>query len=196
MAKKKKKKEGKEEQIPETALMELQKHLEDIEEERDEYKDKYLRSLANYENLRKRVLKEKETIYQYSVEKIIQELLSVLDDFGRAFNALKTEENEGNDHFKEGMRLIHSKLKNILNIYQVESFDSIGEQFDPARHEALHVIECEEKEGTIIDEIEKGYLIKDKLLRPARVVVAKEKKENNDIENKEVGNNERTCDRD
>lgn len=181
-----------------------------LKKERNELLDKYLRALANYENLRKRIQKEKESIYNFGIERVFREILPVIDDLGRAFNSLENEDEEDKqDVFIKGIRLIYSKLTNILKTHLVEPFDSIGEKFDSSRHEAVHVVESNEEEGIILEEVEKGYLIKDKVLRPARVIVAKEKEEveetknkeeiidkNKDNQSEEVENNERTSNRD
>ncbi len=167
-----------EKEKPITEREKLEDPLGKLKEERDELMDKYLRALASYENLRKRTQQEKENIYKFGIEGVIREILPVVDDFGRAFNSLKKENDENKqDGFIKGTRIIYSKLLNILKNYYVEPFDSKGEKFDPSRHEAVHVVESDEEEGIIIEEVEKGYLIKDKVLRPARVIVTKEKEE-------------------
>jgi molecular chaperone GrpE len=183
--KKPEKKEVKKQKNLEKEVLGLEELIEKISEERDEYKDKYLRSLANYENLMKRTQKEKEKVYNFGIRGVFQEILPVLDDFGRAFNSLEKE--NGKDGFIKGTGLIYSKLKNILRNYQIEPFDSKGEKFDPKRHDAIHVVVSDKEEGIILEEVEKGYLIKDRLLRPARVIVAKERE---DVEEKENKNNE------
>jgi molecular chaperone GrpE len=163
---------------------EIEGPLRKLEKERDELLNKYLRALANYENLRKRTQQEKENIYNFGIARIFREVLPIVDDFKRAFNSLENDEN-GNKHdgFIKGVSIIYSKLLNILKNHQIESFDSKGEKFDPSRHEAVHVVESEKEEGTIIEEVEKGYLIKNEILRPAKVIVAKPKEEKEESEN-------------
>lgn len=181
-------------------VKELEKRLEEKHEECEKYKDKYLRALASYENLRKRTRKEKSKIQQLSIENVIRNILPILDDFSRAFTAIEEEDEDDNHHFIEGVRMIHSKLNNFLRSYDVEPFDSRGEKFDPSRHEAIHVVEDEEDDDIIKEEIEKGYMIGDKVLRPAKVVVSRKKDANKvkkeDIQNKEVDEDERASDRD
>lgn len=147
-----------------------------LQEEKEELKDKYLRALANYENLRKRAIQEREKIYSFTLEEVFRKILPILDDFKRAFKSLEGSEHHKDDYnsFYEGVRLINSNLDNLLKSYSIEQFDSIGEKFDPSKHEAIHVIEQNDKEeNTIIEETETGYKIKDKILRPAKVIVTK-----------------------
>lgn len=150
--------------------------IENLIEERDEYKDKYLRALANYENLRKRTQKEKEKIYNFALENAFRDIIPVLDDFERAYKSLK-EENNDTESILEGMRIIHSKLENVLKNYDITPFNSEGDKFDPSKHEAIHVVPSEEEEGTILEEVERGYMIEEKVLRPAKVIVAKKEEE-------------------
>mgnify|MGYP001027204382 CR=1 FL=1 len=152
--------------------------VEKLKEEKAELMDKYLRALANYENLRKRTQEEKVKIYNFAIEEVFREILPILDDFSRAFDVLKKDgKKKGSRSFIEGMHLIHLKLKNNLKKYQIEPFHSKGKEFDPSRHEAVHVIESEEEEGKILEEVEQGYKIGDKILRPSKVIVAKEKED-------------------
>lgn len=165
---------------------EVEDPLRKLEKERNELLDKYLRALANYENLRKRTQQEKENIYNFGIARVFREVLPVVDDFKRAFDSLESDENENkHDGFIKGVNIIYSKLLNILKNHQIESFDSKGEKFDPSKHEAVHVVESDKDEGTIIEEVEKGYLIKNEILRPAKVIVAKPKegKEKEESEN-------------
>lgn len=157
---------------------EIEDPFQKLEKERDELLDKYLRALANYENLRKRMQQEKENIYNFGIKRVFREILPVIDDLTRAFNSFENNENENkHDDFIKGVSIIYSKLLNILKNHQIESFDTKGERFDPSRHEAVHVVESDKEEGTILEEVEKGYLIKDQILRPARVIVARPKEE-------------------
>lgn len=162
-----------------------------IEEEKEEFKDKYLRALANYENLRKRAIQEKERTYSLALEEVFRKILPILDDFKRAFESFSNSEKHKDDYksFYEGIRLIHSNFENLLKTYNIEPFESTGEQFDPAKHEAIHVVEHnDEEEGKILEETEIGYKIKDKVLRPAKVIVAKKPEKKQDESNEENKN--------
>jgi molecular chaperone GrpE len=163
-----------------------------IQEEKDEFKDKYLRALANYENLRKRAIQERQKAYDSAQEELFRKILPILDDFKRAFESFKDSEKHKDDYksFYEGIRLVSSNFENLLKIHNIEPFESLGEKFDPSKHEAIHVIEQkEEDEGKILEETESGYKIKDKVLRPAKVIVAK-KIETNQEKNNEGNKNE------
>ncbi len=157
-----------------------------IQEEKEEFKDKYLRALANYENLRKRALQEKEKTYNFTLEEVFRKILPILDDFKRAFESFNDSEKHKDDYksFYEGIRLVRSNFENLLKIYNIEPFISLGEKFDPSKHDAIHVIEQnDEEEGKILEETQSGYKIKDKVLRPAKVIVAKKVEENKDKNN-------------
>lgn len=163
--------------------------ISDLQEEKEELKDKYLRALANYENLRKRAIQDKEKIYNFTLEEVFRRILPILDDFKRAFKSLNESEKHKDDYksFEEGIRLVRSNLENLLKIYNIEPFESTGEQFDPSKHDAVHVMEQnDEEEGKILEETEIGYKIGDKVLRPAKVIVAKKAEENKDNNNKET----------
>jgi molecular chaperone GrpE len=164
--------------------------INSLEEEKKELKDKYLRALANYENLRKRAIQEREKIYTFTVEEVFRKILPILDDFQRAFKSLE-ESKEHKDDFKsfsEGMRLVYSNLHNLLKNYNIEPFESTGEKFDPAKHEAIQVTEKEDEENdTILEETEIGYKINDKILRPAKVIVVKNNEQNQNNSNNQGG---------
>jgi len=163
--------------------------INSLEEEKKELKDKYLRALANYENLRKRAIQEKEKIYNFTLEEVFRKILPILDDFERAFKSLEESKEHKDDYksFSDGIRLVYSNLNNLLKSYNIESFESIGEKFDPAKHDAIHVIEKEDEENDIIlEETEIGYKINAKILRPAKVIVVKNSEENR---NKNQNNN-------
>jgi len=162
-----------------------------IQEEKEELKDKYLRALANYENLRKRAIQERQKAYDLAMEELFRKILPILDDFKRAFESLNDSEKHKDDYksFYEGIRLVRSNFENLLKIYNIEPFESLGEKFDPSKHEAIHVIEHnDEEEGKILEETQSGYKIRDKVLRPAKVIVAKKAEENQDKNNEENKN--------
>jgi molecular chaperone GrpE len=190
--------EVKEKEKSEVEINEEQKEFESMEalinaiqEEKEELKDKYLRALANYENLRKRAISEKQKAYEFAHEELFRKILPILDDFKRAFESLNNSEKHKDDYksFYEGIRLVRSNFENLLKIYNVEPFESLGEKFDPSKHEAIHVIEHnDEEEGKILEETECGYKIRDKVLRPAKVIVAKRGEQNKDKNNEENKN--------
>ena len=133
--------------------------------------DKYLRLYAEFDNFRRRTIKEREEARKMEGKDVIVSLLPVLDDFERA---LRSMEN-ANDivPVKEGVTLIQHKLKNILSQKGLKEMESIGEPFDPELHEAITNIPApaEELKGKVMDEMEKGYFLNDKVVRFAKVIV-------------------------
>jgi molecular chaperone GrpE len=132
----------------------------------DELKDKFLRQFAEFENYKKRTLKEKIDLMKSAAQDTMSALLPVLDDFDRAGK---------NENFSEGVQLVHSKLLHILKQKGLEAMDSTGRPFDPELHEAVTEIPAptEDMKGKVIDTIEKGFKLGDKIIRFAKVVVGK-----------------------
>ncbi|MBO8130689.1 MAG: nucleotide exchange factor GrpE [Candidatus Marinimicrobia bacterium] len=135
----------------------------------NELKDKYLRLLADYDNFRKRTEKEIFEIQEYGGEKVLREILPIVDDLERAVNS-----NESEESLKKGIELIYKKLLKILKDLGVEPIESLGKEFDPDVHHALMVKETKDHlNNTVIEEFEKGYRYKDRILRHAKVVVGR-----------------------
>ena len=142
------------------------------------YKDQLLRKAGEFENYKKRVENDFASMTKFSTEELIQKLVPVLDDFERMIKANKAaEEKEGKAEspFIKGVELIYSKYKRILEAQGVKEFETLGKPFDPALHDALMQMP---KEGvpphTVIEEIEKGYMLFEKVIRHARVIVSAE----------------------
>lgn len=141
-----------------------------LKEELDSAKDKYIRLYSEFENYRKRTAKEKLELIQSANEQLIKTLLPVADDFERAENAVVNK----NDENLAGFFLIHSKFRKALELYGVKSMDTRpGSEFDADLHEAISQVPAPSAElkGKIVDIIEKGYLLNDKVIRYAKVVV-------------------------
>jgi molecular chaperone GrpE len=137
-----------------------------------ELNDKYLRLYSDFDNFRKRTLKEKIELNKYASADIIGKLLPVLDDFERAIRAIDPA-SDGGIAVREGLVLIFSKFLSILNQQGLEQMRTAGEVFDTDFHEAITNIPAPtpEQKGKIVDEIEKGYLLNGKVIRYAKVVV-------------------------
>jgi molecular chaperone GrpE len=136
--------------------------------EDEELNVRYLRLAADFQNYKRRVEKEKNDIYAYANEKIVVELLNVIDNFERALD----HSNEG-ESFAEGMSMIFKQLKGVLEKSGVEEIQATGESFDPNFHHAVLTENSEEHEaGTVIQVLQKGYLLNKKVIRPAMVKVA------------------------
>lgn len=142
-----------------------------IEEKYEELNTKYLLLYSDFDNFRKRSLKEKVEIINNASGDVIKELLVVLDDFERAIQ--NNENVQDPDALKEGFKLIHHKMMNILAHKGLESMDAKGEVFDADKHEAITQIPAptEEDKGKVVDVIERGYNLKGSVLRYAKVVV-------------------------
>jgi len=155
----------------------LKEKLKAKEKELEEIKNKYLLSLADYDNLRKRVKRDIEEVVKYANEALIKKILIVFDNFERALKADRNNNTEF-ENFYKGVEMIYKEFLNILNKEGLEPFNSKGEDFDPSRHEAVGVIETKEHPPMkILEEVEKGYKYRDKVVKPAKVLVSKEKKE-------------------
>lgn len=144
---------------------------ENYEELYNEFKDKYLRLYSEFDNFRKRTLKEKLELSKTASEEIILELLPVIDDFERALNSSK--ELKECTPVVEGMQLIYNKLTGILTKKGLKAIEAKGNEFDTDFHEAVTFIPApsEELKGKVVDEIEKGYLLHDKVIRYTKVVI-------------------------
>jgi molecular chaperone GrpE len=150
------------------------------QEEAAQHKDKLLRLAAEFENYKKRMERERLTSLKYAGEYIMKEMLSVVDNLERAIAAGQTEGTsaEANLHaLSEGLRLTHKNLIASLEKFEVKGIDSIGKPFDPNIHEAMTMEESAEVAAShVLKEYEKGYFFKDRLLRPAKVIVSAGKK--------------------
>jgi molecular chaperone GrpE len=145
--------------------------VSDLQRERDDYHDRWLRKTAEFENYRKRVDRERrEQADQYVVD-VLLDLLTVVDDFDRA---LTVEAGEDAAAYRKGVELIHAKLHDLLRKRGVRPIEALGKQFDPNVHQAvLHESSPGHDEGEVIGELRRGYMMGDRLLRPAMVKVAK-----------------------
>lgn len=152
-------------------LVELQEALAAKEAEARNNWDKFLRERADLENYRKRVQREKEEILKYGNESLIMEILPVIDNMERALSHASEETAEA---VMEGVRLTHTMLLSILKKFGVTPIEiTAGCPFDPAFHQAMHQVEsCEAPPNSIVEELQRGYMIHDRLLRASMVSVA------------------------
>lgn len=136
-------------------------------------RDKYLRLFADFDNAKKRAAKERIELIQTAGKEIVQSLLEVLDDCDRAEKQL--QQSDDIKIIKEGVQLIFNKLRNTLQARGLQSMESIDKPFDVEKHEAITEIEAPDEalKGKVLDEIQKGYLLNDKIIRFAKVVVGK-----------------------
>jgi len=147
--------------------------IEILRNELGEMKDKYIRKVAEFENFKKRSVKERMDLIQTAGKEVIVDLLEALDDSERAEKQLTTSEDVG--QAKEGVMLVFNKLKSILTAKGLKPMETINKDFDPDMHEAIAEIPAPTKEqkGKVIDEIQKGYYLNDKIIRFAKVIVGK-----------------------
>jgi len=142
-----------------------------LQRERDDLYDRLLRKTAEFDNYRKRIERSRREQADEAVVGLINEILNVVDDFDIA---LTVDAGEGGAAYRKGIELIHAKLKDLLAKYGVKPIKALGADFDPNLHQAvIHEESPEHREGEVIDELRKGYMIGDRLLRPSMVKVAK-----------------------
>ena len=132
----------------------------------DDVKDKHVRLLSEFDNFRKRTIAEKEKLINYDGEKIITSLLPIFDDLDRTIS----QEYKDSKSIQDGIEIIIRNIKKILKDNQIKQFSSIGEKFNPELHEAL-MAKPGEEDNLIVEEFEKGYQYKDKIIRHSKVVV-------------------------
>ena len=155
----------------ENEYADAQKKIAELEAAYEEKKKEYLFLMAEFDNFRKRTLKEKSEIIKNGGENVLKGLLPIMDDFERGLKA--AEASPEAESVKEGLNLIYNKFKNYLSQNGVKELDPVDDNFDTEKHEAISVVPVadEEKKGKILDTVEKGYTINDKVLRHAKVVV-------------------------
>ena len=143
----------------------------ELRRERDDFRDRWLRKSAEFDNYRKRIERERREQADHAVVGLLQELLAVVDDFDLALTVEAAPEAEG---YRKGVELIHAKLHDFLKKRGVTPIEAVGADFDPNIHQAvMHEVSPDHREGEVIGELRKGYMLGDRLLRPAMVRVAK-----------------------
>ncbi len=156
-------------------VKELQEKLDAKDEEARENYDRFLRVSAEFDNYKKRSTRELEDFRKFANQSLLKEMLSVIDNLELAIHSAD-ENKAGESSLREGLDLTHREILRVFEKFQVKPIESKGKAFDPTYHEAVMQEETDEfPENTVITEMQKGYLIHDRLLRPAMVVVAKPK---------------------
>jgi molecular chaperone GrpE len=154
-----------------------------LQEENEKLKDKYLRTVAEFENFRRRSLEEKSSWIKNATQRLVLEICNVLDNFERALHSDMKEVN--GKSFQEGVKMIYQQLEDVLKKEGVQKIDALEKDFDPNFHEALAHIPSELEENKVAAIIQNGYLMNDKVIRPARVAVSNgikpQKEEKNEI---------------
>jgi molecular chaperone GrpE len=144
--------------------------LEELRREKDSLQDRLLRTAAEFDNYRKRVERERRDLADYMKADILTEILPIVDNFERALQAPSPE----SDALRKGVELIHKQMLDFLRKRGVTTIEALGADFDPNFHQAvIHETSPFHREGEVIEELQRGYMLGDKLLRPAMVKVAK-----------------------
>jgi molecular chaperone GrpE len=151
----------------------LENEVEKLQEEVQAQKDKYLRLFADFDNLKKRTARERYDLMQTAGKEIITSLLDVLDDCDRAEKQLQSADNI--NEVKEGVQLVFNKLRSVLQSKGLKAMDSLHTDFDVEKHEAITEIPAptEDLKGKVLDDVQKGYYLNDKIIRHAKVVIGK-----------------------
>ena len=156
-------------------LQEIQQKLTEANNRNQELEDRLLRLAAEFDNYRKRTAREFENIIKNANENLLLDLTDILNNFSRALQS--SPNNQDASGFKSGVELIYNQMKSLLNKEGLEEIKAKGEKFDPALHEAVLQLESDQAEGTILEEITKGFKLNSKVIRHSQVVVAKRKEE-------------------
>ena len=154
----------------------LEEKLKSAELELENYKDRLLRKAAEFENYKRRVENDQFNLLKYAAESLITKLLPVIDDFERSLVHIKDAKDV--DSIKDGIKLVYDKLMKMLEDQGVKAIDAVGKPFDVHYHEAIMQRKAEDVEPhTVIDEFEKGYMYKDRVIRHTKVAVSEDKHE-------------------
>ncbi|MFK0523613.1 nucleotide exchange factor GrpE [Paenibacillus illinoisensis] len=148
-----------------------QDELARLKTEVEETQQRFVRAQADFDNFRRRTQKEKEELAKYASMKLVTELVPVIDNFERAMATVP--EGTESESFSKGIQMIFRQLETVLNNEGLTAMDTVGQQFNPEFHQAIMQVETDEyEEGTVVEEVQKGYMLKDKVLRPAMVKVS------------------------
>jgi molecular chaperone GrpE len=144
--------------------------LTQIEQEKNDLQERLLRVQAEYDNFRKRTQKEKEAASKYRSQDLAEALLPVVDNLDRALQTVQDE--EANKGFVDGIRMVHRQLLEAFDKQGIEAIETVGQPFDPHQHQAVMQVENADYEpNTVVQELQKGYKLKDRVIRPAMVQV-------------------------
>lgn len=163
--------EGEAEAVNEANNADVTAELEKLRAENEEYQQRLLRAQADFDNFRRRTVKEKEELGKYASAKLITELLPVIDNFERALNT--TGDISDAASYIKGVEMIFRQLEGVLKSEGLTAMEAEGQPFNPEFHQAIMQVESEEhEEGIVVEVVQKGYMLKDKVLRPAMVKVS------------------------
>ncbi|HZK43843.1 MAG TPA: nucleotide exchange factor GrpE [Syntrophomonadaceae bacterium] len=146
-----------------------QEVLDEAEDRAKKNMDNYLRALAEIENIRKRNARDREEQYKFASLPVIKKLLPIIDDFERALN---TDNNQDVESIYKGMEMILKKLLDVIEAEGVEPIEALGKPFDPEYHQPLMMEKSSQPENTVLEEMEKGYIMNGRVIRPSLVKVS------------------------
>ncbi|MBC5638789.1 nucleotide exchange factor GrpE [Ornithinibacillus sp. BX22] len=154
---------------PDSEATELEAELAKVQQEKEELYQRLLRTQAEFDNYKKRSIKEREAERKYKAQDLVTELLPAIDNFERA---LQVETTDANKNLLDGISMVYRQLVDALKSQGVEPIEAIGKEFDPNIHQAVMQVEEEGFEpNTVVEELQKGYMMKDRVIRPAMVKV-------------------------
>lgn len=155
-------------------LEQLNQELAATKDQASKNWDLYLRERADMENLRKRHQRDKEDAIRFANDRLLKEMIPVLDNLERAVEHAEQDENNDNQGLIEGVHMTINQFRKVLEEFGVKPVNALGEAFDPNVHQAMgHIETAEQPPNTVVNEFQKGYLLNDRLLRPSLVMVAK-----------------------
>jgi molecular chaperone GrpE len=167
---------------PESDLLSPEAELARMKAEYEARYDQMLRTIAEFENTKKRAEREKEEFLKYALEGIVKDLIPTVDNIERAIES--TKQSKDFDALAEGIQMIHKQFLNLLERRGVTPIEAVGQPFDPTQHEAIMLMESEEfPENRVIQEFQRGYLLHDRVVRPAMVSVSKGGGEKEEVSN-------------
>jgi molecular chaperone GrpE len=170
-------------------LNEAKLKIEQLEKEALDYRDKLLRKAAEFENYKRRTENDQLNLLKYAAESFIIKLLPIVDDFERSLQHIDTAKDV--DSLKQGIKLVYEKLIKVLDGQGVKKIDSVGKPFDVHFHEAILQRAVEGAvPNSVLDEVEKGYLYKDKVIRHTKVIVSADTPEQGQEKSNSISNNE------
>ena len=176
-------------EVKDEDLSNKDRRIEELEKEVADLRDKLLRRAAEFENYKRRNENDQLNLIKYAAETFIIKLLPIIDDFERSLQHI--DKSKDIDSLKSGLRLIYEKLVKVLDEQGVKKMESVGQPFDVNYHEALMQRKADDvAPHTVLDEIEKGYMYKDRVIRHAKVVVSEDHEEHGGNEDQGTENNE------
>jgi molecular chaperone GrpE len=145
--------------------------LEQLRKQADENYQRYLRTQADFDNFRRRARQEKEDLAKYASQKLVESLVPIIDNFDRALQSSK--ETQDFDGLVKGIDMVFRQFEGVLQTEGVKQIESVGQPFNPEFHQAIMQVETDEyEEGIVVEELQKGYMLNDRVIRPAMVKVS------------------------